>query len=898
MSTNKFWSSLEYVIEVKIPGFTGRINKRYNDFLAFNEALLTKFKNLEFPDFPSKFQLVNKKETRKDKFSYLFHLIMHYAKTYPELKDRFLGMLYTFLVAQWKTISIHSPEKEESDIFKNRTITSKRTRLMNMLKKGFVKENGQKIKRRNSHDLSNSQNNLTDENFPHLFSDKKLRKMDLDDSDLVNRRLSDIKTIKKIDSIVMNASPQQLEMEGLDVIRADTQKEQQDLFEKAEDKFHSVLRKNGIENIGYVWAKFPHPDKWKKYYLKWDGPILYFYKSVKDNDFKVWYTIYKWNIECLHQKINEEEDETEVFVISQKYDTRCILLAITEYKDRVKDYLRNLQDRARIAPLNMMEFNETIRYPMGILYLHINKILGIEVPVNTFIRITLEPYKIETRHVNRSKNGEEEFHQRFYLPIHNHFNELVMDIVLIENEGWFREKRKEQLIGSVGLPLSNLHSMIVKENSNKLLLPIKLQNKKILADILKGKYNKISERVSEIGKDDKSKENIVDEADLEVERYLEIEIYNFTSINSLYAFHLNRNRVENRVLEESYSLKKYQEVIWRLKLCSLAFEKFKNAQRFIFYHNYPKFSLFCEIFMILFVYFFNSEQLMSYAISSLIMVLIINSGFMSEHINWFFFLHHHRNKDIKDTQIKSQMFIDEELTKTKLKEEKEKIDEKSSFYNIKKRGILGRYNQFKQKSAKTLDKLEYVVDMFEKFKNLLLWKDELMTKYFLVILLILYAFLTFMPLRYITILYLIRRFHKGKSYYKRRKKSNEIISKIEIAKFMIMEVDELYMVKEWPKKTKNFESKLISHFQTFLKIYLPAKITETYKSPHELAEHVSDADAVLRLIENDENDIYLEQDVSRVIMRVRKPAYKYVLNFLMNYVPSDLYQELMKDKYQ
>lgn len=80
-----------------------------------------------------------------------------------------------------------------------------------------------------------------------------------------------------------------------------------------------------------------------------------------------------------------------------------------------------------------------------------------------------------------------------------------------------------------------------------------------------------------------------------MEKHLEVEIHNYTSINSLYAFHLNRNRTENRVMESSYGIKKYQEVIWRLKLCSLAFEKFKNAQRFIFYHNYPKFSFYCEI---------------------------------------------------------------------------------------------------------------------------------------------------------------------------------------------------------------------------------------------------------------------------------------------------------------
>ena len=64
---SKFWSSQEYVIEVKVPGFVGKISKRYNDFLAFHEALQTKFKNLVFPDFPSKFQFIKKKETRRDK---------------------------------------------------------------------------------------------------------------------------------------------------------------------------------------------------------------------------------------------------------------------------------------------------------------------------------------------------------------------------------------------------------------------------------------------------------------------------------------------------------------------------------------------------------------------------------------------------------------------------------------------------------------------------------------------------------------------------------------------------------------------------------------------------------------------------------------------------------------
>ena len=50
-----------------------------------------------------------------------------------------------------------------------------------------------------------------------------------------------------------------------------------------------------------------------------------------------------------------------------------------------------------------MEFNETIRYPMGMLYLNVIGILDIDVPDNTFLRIQLEPYIIETKNVSKIK---------------------------------------------------------------------------------------------------------------------------------------------------------------------------------------------------------------------------------------------------------------------------------------------------------------------------------------------------------------------------------------------------------------------------------------------------------------------------------------------------------------
>jgi hypothetical protein len=103
--------------------------------------------------------------------------------------------------------------------------------------------------------------------------------------------------------------------------------------------------------------------------------------------------------------------------------------------------------------------------------------------------------------------------------------------------------------------------------------------------------------------------------------------------------------------------------------------------------------------------------------------------------------------------------------------------------------------------------------------------------------------------------------------------------------------------QNWPKKnSKSFENKLLNHFQNNLKIYLPAKITEVYKTPEDLIDYISGVDAVIKLVESDENDAYLEKDTDKKIIRIRKPAYKFLLNFLVNYVPSDLYNELVLNK--
>ena len=447
---------------------------------------------------------------------------------------------------------------------------SKRKRLMNFISKGFKhKDKVKMIKRRNSADFSRSKHELEIEhqNIYHIkkasIGKQGFLKMPLE---LIESPIEQIlnypdgqlaSQFRNSNDIAKSVLMKNSENNQLD----------QNMIEQNADDFTKMnpfqKHSNEEEHFGYVYAKFPEPNYWKRYYLKFIGPIMYFYKSVKDNDYKVWYTIYKCNIDVYKSTVkNDDDTEYDVFVISHKYDTRYILLSMTDDK-LTNQYLRNLKEKTGITPLGMMEFNESIRHPIGIMYLHIDKLIGIEVPDNTYIRIQLDPYQIETRHVNKT-NNKNEFHQRFYLPIHNHFNQLILEILFYENEGWFREKRKELNIATIIIPLVQLNTYMRRAVGDKLKLPFKIENKKLLSSLMKNKSQKdFNEENKPDSKDDinNGKHYLMNKLRTNIEckgvheKCLVIDIQDHTSINSLYAFHENRNRCEDRILNTTYSFK-------------------------------------------------------------------------------------------------------------------------------------------------------------------------------------------------------------------------------------------------------------------------------------------------------------------------------------------------------
>ena len=111
--------------------------------------------------------------------------------------------------------------------------------------------------------------------------------------------------------------------------------------------------------------------------------------------------------------------------------------------------------------------------------------------------------------------------------------------------------------------------------------------------------------------------------------------------------------VEDRPWNEDYSFKEVSTVLTRLKLVITMLENIINADMFVFYFYYPRFSYSCWVFGQLFIYFFDADYILSYIILIGIWVLAAYSEYWEKNItpliNELFFRQDLLNKDLMST---------------------------------------------------------------------------------------------------------------------------------------------------------------------------------------------------------------------------------------------------------
>jgi hypothetical protein len=72
---------------------------------------------------------------------------------------------------------------------------------------------------------------------------------------------------------------------------------------------------------------------------------------------------------------------------------------------------------------------------------------------NISVRLSFNPFVLSTKKILEK---DLDFKQSFYIPVHNHFNTLRVEIINSLNDGWFRDHVKETIIASFDIRMPDI----------------------------------------------------------------------------------------------------------------------------------------------------------------------------------------------------------------------------------------------------------------------------------------------------------------------------------------------------------------------------------------------------------------------------------------------------------
>ena len=126
-----------------------------------------------------------------------------------------------------------------------------------------------------------------------------------------------------------------------------------------------------------------------------------------------------------------------------------------------------------------------------------------------------------------------------------------------------------------------------------------------------------------------------------------------TRLDSSIVYNPNRMIVEDRPWNDDYSFKDVATVLTRMRLVITFLENVINADMFVFYFYYPRFSYSCWVFGQLLIYFFDSEYTLCYIVIICIWIMSTYSEYWEKHISPIvtdlFFRPDLLNKDLMST---------------------------------------------------------------------------------------------------------------------------------------------------------------------------------------------------------------------------------------------------------
>ena len=525
----------------------------------------------------------------------------------------------------------------------------------------------------------------------------------------------------------------------------------------------------------------------------------------KDDDYYIIIPLYKINLEIYRliyqpEDINKKEDKNNMKFLKQKFissqeiyefdayapnsllfdvNSEIVIRLYHDY-DRFETFIKFDWDWRIKAVKNFLSKIEQGSYATQAKSLYIDEVTesymdsfgNIMINVINFkapnyegkvnIKVNLEPYTMPTKTI--MSKGVFNFNQKFILPMHNRFKYLKFFVYKKKEESFFK-KEGEKLIAKCEIPLPKLINIyyIQKKPLEIKVRPIKEKQKKKL------KYSNMS---------------------------IEFEVFDYSTILSLLVKNTNKRVLDDYPLynkegnsEEPYTI---GILLKRIKRVLAWFKDIYYFYKMLEHFKYPVLSSSFILFVIIYTFFCEPRYILNHILIFVISILIYYSSVFQTYINpkLNYFLLYYRNK--YDTPSK--------IAITESQKNKEEVAQ--SDYLIKKKGFsfsspIKELKEYKHAYIDLLFRLSRIASFFEKFKNLFIWTDPLLSLYMILLLILVLLVVWNFQFRYIACMSIVKKFFFGTFYYK-----NKLINNKEIAQIVVRDAFNIWQKEKAKEKAK------------------------------------------------------------------------------------------------
>ena len=731
--------------------------KTSDEYESLYKSLQNMNKNLKLPEFPSKFKIRNREESRMNFFDYLVNTIIQCVKKEDEVASKhYLSMIYKFVIESTlkdmpKKIKIKSPissdnlNKYFSGLSNNLEI-SKEYANLDFLNSSFISEGA----------INNEGGNIS-----------------RDMKDIMNTSFTSVSSLKKEKSL-LTWDLDTIDTEFENTLSITTLKDQ---------KYYDW------NNISIKMGKH----KEFKGYIKITEQCLFIYKHMSAaNYIKVMplygcnYDIYRIDYSKHRTKYIESKEIYELFDEPEIYANELSLSEFNseilfkiyhpyDYYDFTLKFLRNkklisVKNFIQILEKNciygktfsgyMSQIEETNFNSYGKLELELSTLIINDYSGQCLIKTILHPYQFESGVMDSTSIFNVK--QSILFPIHNRFGNLTFEVYHIAMEGLLVKTSNK-----------------VKVFELTVDLPQVLNNYFFPPEMIELNMNRANIK-------DKIKEVFVN-----LEAKLCIRIIDHSNMLCLTTKNRNKKILEDMLLYEDDSDLSFKNLMKRVKKMLIFSKVFLNTYQMLFRFKYPVFSAILMLILIIFFIFLDARYIAGSLLLVIMVILLSFSKVYTSYLHIYFDKYVFSIRNPYDTQSR---FI------TTVKEEDAKEVKQEDYLIAKEEGgiisniidPIKHFKEYKENYLNILFVLTNLVSSIEKLKNLFLWTDPLLSFYFLVIMIGAYFLLYKIELKFFFLFSYGKKFLKGIFYYYFKHQNN-----LEIGKIVLT-----HCIKEWSLEHK------------------------------------------------------------------------------------------------